>query len=132
MKYLLTIYGDESGMESVTEEQVAGVMAAYEAFGQEAAAAGVLLGGEGLQPTSTATTVRQRGGERIVTDGPFIETKEALGGYYLLDLKDLDEAIDWAGRIPAVQFGGAIEVRPVMDYEVQQGVDYSQREGHTA
>jgi hypothetical protein len=132
MKYLLTIYGDESGMESVTEEQVAGVMAAYEAFGQEAAAAGVLLGGEGLQPTSTATTVRQRDGERIVTDGPFIETKEALGGYYLLDLKDLDEAIDWAGRIPAVQFGGAIEVRPVMDYEVQQGVDYSQREGHAA
>jgi hypothetical protein len=75
MKYLLTIYGDESGMESVTEEQVAGVMAAYEAFGQEAAAAGVLLGGEGLQPTSTATTVRQRDGQRIVTDGPFIETK---------------------------------------------------------
>ena len=116
MKYLLTIYGDESGWNEVTPEQSQQIMAAYGAFGQEAQAAGVLLGGEGLQPTSTATTVRVRGGETLTTDGPFAETREQLGGYYLLDCKDLDEAIGWAAKIPGAQ-NGTIEVRPVMDYE---------------
>jgi hypothetical protein len=116
MRYLLSIYGDESGWNDVTPEQGAGIMAAYEAFGREAAAAGVLLGGDGLQPTSTATTVRVRDGERLLTDGPFAETREQLGGYYLVDVADLDEAIAWAAKIPGAA-AGSVEVRPVMVYE---------------
>jgi hypothetical protein len=116
MRYLLTIYGDESGWNDVTPEEASRIMAAYGAFGQAAQEAGVLLGGEGLQPTSTATTVRVRNDETLTTDGPFAETREQLGGYYLLDCKDLDEAIGWAARIPGAQ-SGSVEVRPIMDYE---------------
>jgi hypothetical protein len=116
MKYLLTIYNDESGWSEVTPEQSGQIMAAYEAFGRAATEAGVMLGGEGLQPTSTATTVRVRDGETVTSDGPFAETREQLGGYYLLDCRDLDEAIGWAARIPGAQ-QGSIEVRPVMDYD---------------
>jgi hypothetical protein len=116
MKYLLTIYGDESGLSDVTPEESAQVMAAYEAFSREVAEAGVMRGGEGLQPSATATTVRVRDGERMLTDGPFAETREQLGGYYLLDCPDLDAAIGWAAKIPGAAHG-AIEVRPVMDYE---------------
>jgi hypothetical protein len=114
MKYLCTIYGDESQMATVTPEQVSEMMAAYGAFGQEAGDA--ILGGEGLQPSSTATTVRVRDGERMLTDGPFAETKEQLGGFYLLECASLDEAIEWAAKIPGAQFG-SVEVRPVMNYE---------------
>jgi hypothetical protein len=114
MKYLCTIYGDESQMSSATPEQVSEVLAAYGAFGEEAG--DVILGGEGLQPTSTATTVRVRNGERMLTDGPFAETKEQLGGFYLLECNSLDEAIGWAAKIPAAQ-SGSVEVRPVMNYE---------------
>ena len=76
----------------------------------------MLLGGEGLQPSSAATTVRVRDGERVLTDGPFAETKEQLGGFYLLDCDNLDEAIDWAAKIPGAGHG-SVEVRPVMNYE---------------
>ena len=93
MKYLCSIYGDESQWGDVTPEQSAEVMAAYNAFGEEAGKAGVMLGGEGLEPTSAATTVRVRDGERLLSDGPFAETKEQLGGYYLINAKDLNEAI---------------------------------------
>jgi hypothetical protein len=116
MKYLLTIYSDESGFAEATPEDVQQVMAAYEAFGRAASEAGVMLGGEGLQPSSTATTVRVRDDATVTSDGPFAETREQLGGYYLLDCRDLDEALGWAARIPGAQ-SGAIEVRPVMDYE---------------
>jgi hypothetical protein len=116
MRYLLTIYGDESGWNDVTPEEASQIMAAYGAFGQAAQEAGVLLGGEGLQPTSSATTVRVRNDETLTTDGPFAETREQLGGYYLLDCKDLDEAIGWAARIPGAQ-SGSVELRPIMDYE---------------
>jgi hypothetical protein len=116
MKYLLTIYGDESGFADATPEDIQQVMAAYEAFGRAATEAGVMLGGEGLQPSSTATTVRVRDDATVTSDGPFAETREQLGGYYLLDCRDLDEALGWAARIPGAQ-SGAIEVRPVMDYE---------------
>ena len=116
MKYLLTIYADESRYAAMTPEDSAALMEAYERFGREAQEAGVLLGGEGLQPTATATTVRVRDGETLLTDGPFAETREQLGGYYLIDAKDLDEATRWASRIPDATVG-AVEVRPVMDYE---------------
>jgi hypothetical protein len=76
----------------------------------------LILGGEGLEPTSSATTVRVRDGERVLSDGPFAETKEQLGGFYLLDCASLDEAIDWAAKIPGASTG-SVEVRPVMNYE---------------
>ena len=116
MKYLLTIYTDESGFADVTPQDVQQLMAAYEAFGREVTEAGAMLGGEGLQPSATATTVSVRDGETITSDGPFADTREQLGGYYLLDCRDLDEAIGWAAKIPGAR-GGTIEVRPVMDYE---------------
>ena len=116
MKYLLTIYADESRFADMTPEQSGALMEAYGRFGTEAQQAGVLLGGEGLQPTATATTVRVRDGETLLTDGPFAETREQLGGYYLLDCSDLDDAIGWAARIPGAATG-SVEVRPVMDYE---------------
>ena len=116
MKYLLTIYSDESQWRNLDPEAGSAVMAAYEAFGREAEDAGVLLGGDGLQPTATATTVRVRDGERLLTDGPFAETKEQLGGFYLIDVGTIDEAIAWAAKIPGAQ-NGSVEVRPVMDYE---------------
>jgi hypothetical protein len=116
VKYLCTIYGEESGWSDATPEQVSEVMAAYGAFGEEAGQAGVILGGEGLEPTSAATTVRVREGERVLSDGPFAETKEQLGGFYLLECDSLDEAIDWAAKIPGASTG-SVEVRPVMNYE---------------
>jgi hypothetical protein len=122
MHYLLTIYADESFWTDASPEEVGQLMAAYGALGEEMKAAGVILGGEGLQTSSTATTVKVRDGETIVTDGPFAETREQLGGYYLIDAKDLDEAIRWAAKIPdAVR--GTVEVRPVMDYEATGHAD---------
>jgi hypothetical protein len=116
MKYLLALIGDESGMANRTPEQQREAMQAWDSYTTELIDAGAHLGGEGLQPSATATTVQlsQSGGDPVVTDGPFAETKEQLGGYYLIDCKDLDEALDWARKIPMP--GGAVEVRPVMDY----------------
>ena len=116
MKYLLAIIDDESTWANYPPETAKAMLDEYGAFGEAARQAGVFVGGEGLQPSATATTVRVRDGERSVTDGPFAETKEQLGGYYLLDCKDLDEAISWAARIPGAH-SGSIEIRPVMVYE---------------
>jgi hypothetical protein len=116
MKYLLTLYGDESRYADFTPEQMAENMKSWDRYTQDAIDAGVHLGGEGLQPSATATTVKlEKSGDQIVSDGPFAETKEQLGGFYLLDCKDLDDAIAWAKRIPLHE--GTVEVRPVMDYE---------------
>ena len=116
MKYAFTIYGDEADREAASEEDRDAMAQAYGALTQEMQDKGVLVAGEGLYPTQTATTVRVRDGERSVTDGPFAETKEQLGGFYVLDCKDLDDAIDWAGKIPGAQFG-SIEIRPVMVFD---------------
>ena len=116
MKYLLALIGDESRMADRTPEERREAMRGWDAYTSALTDAGAYLGGEGLQPSSTATTVRiPESGDPIVTDGPFAETKEQLGGYYLIDCKDLDEALAWAKRIPMP--GGTVEVRPVMDYE---------------
>ena len=116
MKYLLTLYADESQMADRTPEQMQESMKAWDTYTQEVSNADALVAGEGLQPTSTATTIKlEPGGEHIVTDGPFAETREQLGGFYLLDCADLDEALAWARKIPMP--GGNVEVRPVMDYE---------------
>jgi hypothetical protein len=116
MKYMLALIGDEARWDERTPEEIQEAMKHWDAFTQEAIDAGVHVGGEGLQSSATATCVRiPESGEPIVSDGPFAETKEQLGGYYLLDCKDLDEAIAWAKKIPMP--GGTVEVRPVMDYE---------------
>jgi hypothetical protein len=125
MKYFCAIYGDESSWNDVTPEDMSATMSAYFAFSEEARKAGVLLGGEGLDRSSSATTVRVSGGERVLSDGPFAETKEQLGGYYLLECANLDEAIDWAARIPGAATG-SVEVRPVMNYEAASGEDSRQ------
>ena len=114
MQYLLTIYTDESGFADATPEDGMRMMAAYEAFTAELKEAGAFVGGEGLQPTSTATTVRVRDGEPLLTDGPFAETREQLAGFYLLECADLDEALGWAAQIPGA-WRGSVEVRPVLE-----------------
>lgn len=116
MQYLLMIYGDESGLADMPHDEVGTMMAGYEKFGNDARAAGVLVGGERLQPSVTATTVKVRDGERLLTDGPFAEAREQLGGYYLVDCPDLDAALSWAARIPGAIYG-AIEVRPIWKME---------------
>jgi hypothetical protein len=116
MKYALTIYGDESAAESASPEDMQAIAQAYGQLTQEMQDKGVYVAGEGLYPTPTATTVRVRDDERSVTDGPFAETKEQLGGFYVVDCKDLDEAIDWAAKIPGSQ-RGSVEVRPVMVFD---------------
>ena len=116
MKFLAIIYNSESLYQDATPADIAGIFEAHGKFGQEATEAGVFVGGEGLQPVATATTVRVRDDERMLTDGPYAETKEQLGGYYLLECKDLDDALNWAAQIPEAKTG-AIEVRPIMDYE---------------
>jgi hypothetical protein len=113
MKYLLSIYTDEVAEAKASPEQMQAVMGAYYAFTNEVKEKGVYAGGEALHPTTSATTVRVRGGKTTTTDGPFAETKEQLGGYYLLDCKDLDEAIEFAAKIPGAAHG-SVEVRPIM------------------
>jgi len=118
-QYLALIYGPEANAEAGVADFDPAEMAEYNEFSEAAGAAGVIEGGNALQPTSTATTVSVlggKGGEVITVDGPFAETKEVLGGYYLLNCKDLDEALSWAARIPGAWRGGKIEVRPVVDF----------------
>jgi hypothetical protein len=121
------IYNDESLYANATPEDIGAIFAAHGEFGEAAGKAGVLLGGDGLQPVATATTVRVKDGERLLTDGPYAETKEQLGGFYMLECKDLDEALAWAARIPEAKTG-AVEVRPVMVYEEMPGGDASATE----
>jgi hypothetical protein len=116
VKYMAIIFNDESSYASATPEEIGAIFAAHGEFSEAAGKAGVLQGGDGLQPTATATTVRVRDGDRLLTDGPYAETKEQLGGFYMLECKDLDEALAWAARIPEAKTG-AVEVRPVMVYD---------------
>lgn len=112
MRYALLIY--VAPWESTPEEDVA-VTEAYNAFGNEAMAADVMRGGEALHEAKTATSVRIRDGKVLVTDGPFAETKEEFGGFYLIEAADLDEAIRWAAKIPGA-VRGTVEIRPVVDF----------------
>ena len=112
MEYMLLIYADEAEMANATPEDVEGHATAFGAYVRELMDRGVLRGGAPLQPTSVATTLRVREGRTLTMDGPFVETKEALVGFYHLDCKDLDEALELAAKIPAARFGGAIEIRP--------------------
>jgi hypothetical protein len=114
MRYVLLIYGDEKAASQVSQQEEEAVMAAYMAFGEKFKSQ--IVGGEALLATTSATTVRAREGKTLSTDGPFAETKEQLGGYYVISCKDLDEAIQVAANIPGAS-DGSIEVRPVMEFE---------------
>ena len=114
MRYMMLIYADETAELQRTAEQNGAMMAEYGAFTDEVRQRGSFLNGDALQPTTTATTVRVQNGKRVATDGPFAETKEQLGGFYILDCQDLDEAIELAAKIPAAK-EGAIEIRPILE-----------------
>jgi hypothetical protein len=113
MKYLLLIYENEASFANVSEVEQGKIFQEYMDYSRGIRKNGNYIGGEALQPVATATTVRQRNGKTLTTDGPFAETKEQLGGFYLVEAKDLDEAIKLASGIPAVRTG-SIEVRPIM------------------
>jgi hypothetical protein len=117
MKYLCLIYGDESKWASYSKEEDDAMNGEYMAFTRDIQKSGHLLGGEALQPTNTATTVRVRNGKVSSTDGPFAETKEQLGGYYLVQANDLNDAIQVAARIPGAKTG-CVEVRPILALEM--------------
>jgi hypothetical protein len=117
MRYALLIYANEQDWATQTEEQSQAQFQGYMAFTKDIVDRGMQQAGEALQPTSTATTVRVKNGETVTTDGPFAETKEQLGGFYIVECKDLDEAIEVAAKIPDAR-GGSIEVRPVLDTDM--------------
>ena len=117
VKYLLLIYTSETEDATRASDAALGaaVMAEYMTYTQDLNKAGKMVAGEALQPIATATTVRIRDGKTQTTDGPFAETKEQLGGFYLIEARDLDEALAWGARIPGARYG-SIEVRPVVDF----------------
>jgi hypothetical protein len=117
MKYILLIYDEEKNRAKLSENELNQMRAEYTQLTQQITASGHYVTGAPLQPTRTATSVRVRDGKRLVTDGPFAETREQLGGYYLVDAKDLDEAASIASRIPGARTG-TIEVRPLMEMPV--------------
>jgi hypothetical protein len=114
MLYALMVYESPAAFDARTGKDQEAYMGAWRAYADALRHAGVMAGGKGLQPSETATTLRLRDGERTVQDGPYADTKEQLGGFFLLDVPDLDTALDWAARCPA-SWDGAVEVRPVME-----------------
>jgi hypothetical protein len=116
MQYMCLIYDNEQAWQGMSEDERNAVFGEYNAFTESIKSSGNYLAGDALQPTSTATTVRIRNDETLTTDGPFAETKEQLGGYYLIEAKDADEALAIAARIPSAKYG-SIEVRPVVVFE---------------
>lgn len=117
MKYILMIYGDENEWANVTPEEMARIYAEHGAYAEAMTEAGVLRGGEELKPTSTATTLRFSGGRPTTVDGPFAESKEQLGGFYMIEVESLDEALEWAAKMPGMTFG-SVEVRPINEMEM--------------
>jgi hypothetical protein len=114
MKYLCLIYDEEKALSGMSKAEMDAFMGEYRAFGESTRKSGHNLGGHQLQPVHTATTIRSRNGKVSTTDGPFAETKEQLGGFYLIEAKDLNDAIQVASRIPSVRTG-SIEVRPIVE-----------------
>ncbi len=114
MRYALLICTDETAMLAAGPEETAAMMAEYDAFNEEMGRRGVLRGGERLRPTTDATSVRVVGGDVVVSDGPFAETKEQMAGFYLVECQDLDEAIEVASKLPAAKHG-TVEVRPIWE-----------------
>jgi hypothetical protein len=119
MKYAILIYGDESGFADAPQEAIDASMQEWWGYEGQLKEAGVKLAGEALQPTATGKSVRVQDGKSSVSDGPFAETKEQLGGFYVLDVKDEDEAIEWAMKCPGAKTG-TIEVRAIQEFEQPQ------------
>ena len=115
MRYMLLIYGDEQAFAGMSPEEVDSVFGEYEKYSNWLVEKGWMRAGDPLADTDKATTVRQTDGAVLATDGPFAETKEQLGGYYIVECENLDEAIEAAGRIPTLAAGGSVEVRPIID-----------------
>jgi hypothetical protein len=116
MRYLLLIYGDESSRPAMDPEDQAAQLELWTGYSGWLREKGWYVGGEALEDTPAATTVRERDGKTMTTDGPFAETKEQLGGFYLVQCENLDEAIEAASKIPSLAFGGTVEVRPIMEF----------------
>ena len=118
MQFIALIHDDEASWQELSDEERSAIYADYMSLSEDAVAAGVMVDGSELAPTSAATTVRVRDAQTLVTDGPYADVKEALGGYFIFECGSIDEAVDWAARIPAAAHG-AIEVRPVhLEHEV--------------
>ena len=117
MRYMLLIYKDEKLWDEMSVQEKGTIFQQAVEFSEGLRKSGVYQAGDPLEPTSTATTVRMKNGKTITTDGPFAETKEQLGGYFIVEAKNLDEAIAIAARIPSVRVGGSIEVRPIMEID---------------
>jgi len=117
MQYLLLIHEDEKKYWGLKDDERTALGQEYGAYTEALRSSGAMVGGAQLQPTASATSVRVKNGETVVTDGPFAETKEQLGGYYLVEAESIDEAIDWAAKIPAARTG-TIEVRPLVPMQV--------------
>ena len=117
MKYLLLIYDNEQNNINRSPEDMAQKMDAWFKYTGDLQAAGKLLDGSALQPTMAATTVRAGNPAPLATDGPFAETKEQVGGFYIVDATDLDDAIEWAGKMPHIAEGGSVEIRPTMEFD---------------
>jgi len=113
VEFLALVYGDPESWESLSEDEQSAAYEGYVAVSRDAQAAGALVNASELESTSAATSVRVRNGDALVTDGPYAEVKESLGGYYLLSCDTIDDAVAWAAKIPAAWTGGAIEIRPV-------------------
>jgi hypothetical protein len=118
MQYMLLIYDDPSVWAALPEDEMNALYGEYMAYTQALRDSGKFVAADQLQPTTTATSVRVRGGKTLTTDGPFAETKEVLGGYYAITADSLDEALEWAAKIPSSKVG-TIEVRPVVEFPVE-------------
>jgi hypothetical protein len=121
MQFALLIYDNESSWASLSEEEANAIMGEYGAYTEELRKSGAFVAGEALQPIATAKSLRVRGGEPLVTDGPFAETKEQFGGFYLIDVDSEEEARTWAAKIPSSR-SGTIEIRPVMVFDNEPAV----------
>ena len=115
MKYLCLIYEDEKAWQGMSQADMEKGLGEYRAFGDSIKQAGQYIGGNALQPTNTATSVRVRNGKLSTSDGPYVETKEQLGGYYLINAKDIKDAVQVAARIPGAKHGTVV-VRPIMEF----------------
>jgi hypothetical protein len=116
MRYLFLLWGEEPDFNDIAPEQAAAQYKVWMDYTESLREAGAHVAGEGLAPVASATTLAVKDGQKLVSDGPFAETKEQIGGFYLIDVDDLDAALAWAEKVPSVSFGGSIEVRPVMEY----------------
>ena len=116
MKYILLIQNDEKAMESKSPEEMGPIMDAWYKYTDDMQKSGAWLAGDALQPSATATTVRVKQDRTLTTDGPYAEVKEQLGGFYMINAENLDQAIEWAAKKPHMAGGGAVEIRPVMEF----------------